>query len=267
VRQILGERLSDTLATPAAAPYPAVSRSSPLPLYHQVKTDIRHRIERREWSAGHRIPSEAELCANYGASRITIRRAIGDLAAEGMLLRVSGRGTYVREPTVTAGQRGLTSFTQEMGGLGLRVGARLLRSTVEPAAARVAERLSVSEGEPVVVIARLRTGDGRPIGIQTAHLAARRFPGLERAELGDGSLYGHLSRAYGFVPAEAEEIFEVGPIRRRDADLLEVRPGTCGFLVQRLTYDIDGRPAEYVTAVMRGDRYRIHIGLRSPAHS
>jgi GntR family transcriptional regulator len=256
--------VSDTLAAAAAGAvaYPVVSRSSPLPLYHQVKTDIRQRIERREWPPGHRIPSEAELCERYGASRITIRRAIGDLAAEGLLLRISGRGTYVREPTVTAGPRGLTSFTQEMAGLGLRAGARLLRVAVEPAPARVAELLSLGDGEPVVIITRLRTGDGRPIGIQTVHLPARRFPGLERADLGDGSLYSYLERHYGFRPAEAEETFEVGAIRRPDAELLEVRPSTCGFLVQRLTYDAEGRPTEYVTAVMRGDRYRVRIGLR-----
>jgi GntR family transcriptional regulator len=247
--------------------YPAVSRSSPLPLYYQVKTDIRQRIERREWPAGHRIPSEAELCERYGASRITIRRALGDLAAEGLLQRVSGRGTYVREPPITAGPRGLTSFTEEMAGLGLHAGAQVLRSAVEPASATVAERLALDHAAPVVVIARLRTGDGRPIGVQTVHLPAQRFPGLDRADLGDGSLYAYLERHYGFRPAAAEETFEVGGIRRRDADLLEVRPGTCGFLVQRLTYDAQGRPVEYVTAVMRGDRYRIKIGLRIPPHA
>ena len=256
--------MSKTLPLSARAAYPAVSRSSPLPLYHQVKTDIRRRIEQGEWRPGGNIPSEAELCEHYGASRITIRRAIGDLAAEGLLLRISGRGTYVREPAVTAGPRGLTSFTQEMAGLGLRAGARLLHIEVQPASAEYAARLAVPEGEPVVAIARLRTGDGKPIGIQTSRLPARRFPGLERAELGDGSLYTYLAEHYGFAPADAEEIFEVGPIRRRDAELLEVRPGTCGFFVQRLTYDADGRIAEHVSAVMRGDRYRIRIGLRAP---
>ncbi len=256
--------MSKTLPMTAQRAHPALSRSSPLPLYHQVKTDIRRRIERGEWRPGDNIPSEAELCGHYGASRITIRRAIGDLASEGLLLRISGRGTYVREPTVTAGPRGLTSFTQEMAGLGLQAGARLLGIELQAAPAEVAARLAVPEGEPVVVIARLRTGDGKPIGIQTSRLPAQRFPGLEQAELGDGSLYAYLADHYGFALSDAEEIFEVGPIRRRDADLLEVRPGTCGFFVQRLTYDADGRPVEYVSAVMRGDRYRIRIGLRAP---
>lgn len=265
----MGETVSDALAGAAAgaAAYSVVSRSSPLPLYYQVKTDIRQRIERREWLAGHRIPSESELCERYGASRITIRRALGDLAADGLLQRVSGRGTYVREPPITAGPRGLTSFTEEMAGLGLRAGAQVLGSAVEPATATVAERLALDDAAPVVVITRLRTGDGRPIGIQTVHLPAGRFPGLEHADLGDGSLYAYLERHYGFRPAEAEETFEVGGIRRRDAELLEVRPGTCAFLVQRLTFDAEGRPAEYVTAVMRGDRYRIRIGLRIPPHA
>lgn len=252
--------MPDTLtAGDGASVYHVVSRSSPLPLYYQVKTDIRQRIERREWAAGHRIPSEAELCERYGASRITIRRAIGDLAAEGRLQRISGRGTYVREPPITAGPRGLTSFTEEMGGLGLQAGAQVLGCEVRPAPAAVAELLAIDALAPVVVITRLRTGDGRPIGIQTARLPAQRFPGLERADLGDYSLYAYLEQHYGFRPGAAEETFDVKAIRRHEAELLEVRPGTCGFFVQRLTRDADGRPAEYVTAVMRGDRYRIRM--------
>lgn len=243
-------------------PHRSVSRSSPIPLYHQVASDLRRRVERGEWAAGARIPTETELCAHYEASRITIRRALGDLTAQGLLVRAAGRGTFVRDPTLTAGPRGLTSFTTEMAGLGLRAGAKVLELQRVPAPDEVAERLGLAVGEEVVALTRLRTGDGKPIGLQTAHLPARLFPGLEGADLGDGSLYGYLGEHYGVRPAEAEETFEVGPIRRQAAELLEVRPGVCGFQVQRLTYDADGRAFEYVRSVMRGDRYRIRIGLR-----
>jgi GntR family transcriptional regulator, N-acetylglucosamine utilization regulator len=243
--------------------YRTVSRSSRLPLYHQVELDMRRRVEDGQWRAGDRIPSESELCDHYGASRITIRRAISELVADGLLVRYPGRGTFVREPTFTAGPRGLTSFTQEMASLGLRASAKVMDVRRRPVPADVADRLGLSPGEDVVVLTRLRTGDGKPMGVQTAYLPAELVPGMELAELGDGSLYTFLAEMYGVQPAEAEEVFEVGPIRGADAQLLDVRSGTCGFHVERLTLDADGQPIEYVRSVIRGDRYRIRMSLNA----
>ncbi|MGH3095420.1 MAG: GntR family transcriptional regulator [Streptosporangiales bacterium] len=257
----MSARSTPVVRSVGGSDFQAVSRSSPIPLYHQVKTDLRARVERGDWQPGERIGGEAELCERYGASRITIRRAVGDLVAEGLLVRLSGRGTFVREPTLTAGPRGLSSFTEEMAGLGMRAGAEVVRVELRAASDEVASQLALEEGDPLVVVTRLRTGDGKPIGIQAAHLPAHRFPGLENADLTDTSLYEHLGRTYGFAPTEAEETFEVGPIRKRDANLLGVRAGSCGFYVRRRTFDTAG-VAEYVSTVMRGDRYRIRIGLR-----
>jgi GntR family transcriptional regulator len=244
--------------------YRTVSRSSRLPLYHQVELDMRRRVEAGQWRAGDRIPSESELCDHYGASRITIRRAISELAADGLLVRFPGRGTFVREPTFTAAPRGLTSFTQEMASLGLRASAKVIDVRRQPVPPDVADRLGLSNRDHVVVLTRLRTGDGKPMGVQTAYLPAELVPGLEQAELGDRSLYTFLAEEYGVQPAEAEEVFEVGPIRGPDAGLLDVRAGTCGFHVERLTVDADSHPIEYVRSVIRGDRYRIRMRLHAP---
>jgi GntR family transcriptional regulator len=239
-----------------------VSRASRLPLYDQIESDIARRITSGEWSPGAKVPPEHELCRLFGASRITVRHALGNLVARGLVAREAGRGTFVREPAVTAGARGLTSFTGEMAALGLRAGARVLKSAVEPASPDVADRLDVAPGERLVIISRLRLGNGKPIGIQTAHLPARRFPGLERADLENRSLYEYLEQRYGIVPREADETFLVAPLRGREARLLGVTPGICGLLVERVTYDSAG-PYEFVASTMRADRYRIRLGLRA----
>ncbi len=222
---------------------------------------MRGRIQTGRWRPGQRIPSEHELCSLYGVSRITIRQAISNLAAGGLLVREPGRGTFVREPTITAGSRGLTSFTEEMAQLGLRAGARMLSVGKEPASTELAERLRLTPGDPVVVIQRLRLGDGKPIGIQTSRLLHARFPGLEQVDLADSSLYAYLEEHYGVVPTEAEETFDVVAIDAKDARVLKVKPGACGFRVQRLTLD-PGGPFEFVTSIMRGDRYQVRLGLR-----
>jgi GntR family transcriptional regulator len=239
-----------------------LSKASRLPLYHQVESDVRERIASGEWAPGEQIPTEKALCAFYGASRVTIRQAIGNLVAEGLLVREAGRGTFVRAMRITAGARGLTSFSDEIAGLGLRAGSKVLRSVIEPCPANAADRLRLHEGAPVVAITRLRLGDGSPVGIQTALLPADRFPGLEQVDLSERSLYQTLAEQYGVRPGEAEETFYVAPIRGDDARLLEVRSGSCGFRVERVTFDEESA-FEFATSVLRGDRYSVRLGLRA----
>jgi GntR family transcriptional regulator len=250
-----------SIAEPGAGTrYLVVSRSSPLPLYHQVEVDMRQRIESGEWRRGEQIPTEAELCTIYGASRVTIREAVRRLTDEGLLVRRRGSGTFVREARITAGARGLTSFTEEMAALGLHGESRVLSVTVTTSTA-VTAKLGLEPAANLIAIRRLRLAGGTPMGIQCAYLPADRFPGLDTIDLGAGSLYGLLADRYGVVLAEAEEIFEVAQIRAGDARLLQVPAGSCGFHVERLTFD-EQSAFEYVTSIMRGDRYRVRIGLR-----
>jgi GntR family transcriptional regulator len=252
-----------TAAQPAESPrYLVVSRSSPLPLYHQVEVDMRRRIESGEWRRGEQIPTEAELCTVYGASRVTIREAVRRLTDEGLLIRRRGSGTFVREARLTAGARGLTSFTEEMAALGMRGESHVLSVTVQASNPQVNDRLRLDPRAEVIAIRRLRLAGGTPMGIQCAYLPADRFPGLDKIDLGSGSLYATLADRYGVVPAEAEETFEVAPIRAADARLLQAATGSCGFRVERLTFDQSGA-FEFVTSIMRGDRYRVRIGLRT----
>lgn len=239
-----------------------VDRDRPEPLYHQVREDLRTRIDNGAWDIGEQIPTEDELCDLYQVSRITIRRAVSDLVDAGLLMRAHGRGTFVRNPRMIAGARGLTSFTREMQDLGLNPGSRLLDRAVIPAEGHIAEALQLTEGDDVTVLRRLRTGDGDPIGLQTAHLPVKRFPDLPKVEL-EGSLYAHLERHYGLRPTEATETYRVTRAEGRDAELLDVADGACSFQVERLTFDREG-PFELVTSIMRGDRYEIRSNLRPP---
>lgn len=223
---------------------------------------MRRRVASGEWQPGEQIPTEAELCTVYGASRVTIREAIRRLTDEGLLIRRRGSGTFVREARITAGARGLTSFTEEMAALGMHGESRVLSVAVQASQPAVSDRLGLTPRAEVVAIRRLRLAGGTPMGIQCAYLPVDRFPGLDKIDLGSGSLYAALADRYGVVPVEAEETFEVAPIRAADARLLQAASGSCGFRVERLTFDQSGA-FEFVTSIMRGDRYRVRIGLRT----
>jgi GntR family transcriptional regulator len=249
------------VAAPARGPaVPRVSRANVDPLYRQIAADMRARIRSGSWPAGSRLDGEVELGRVYGASRITVRQALEILAREGLLSRQPGRGTFVLEPVITSGPRLLTSFTEEMRGQGHTPSSRVLRQRAVRSPDEIARRLGLRSGDPVVVLERLRLGDGRPVGIQVAWLPARLFPGLEHAELSNRSLYAYLLETYGVEPTDAEEMFSVAEVPDKNATLLGLGPGSCGIRVERITY-AGNEPIEFVISVMRPDRYRVQLRL------
>lgn len=244
--------------------YRTALKNSPIPMHYQVEQDMRERIETGAWKPGQQVPSEKELCALYKVSRTTLRQAISGLVDEGLIVRERGKGSFIRDSIITAGARGLTSFSDEMATMGKRAGAYVLGIQQVPASPEMARKLRIETGAQLVVIKRVRYANESPMGIQIASLPSARFPGLEKADLTDRSLYKYLQEHYGVVIAEAEEIFSITSISEQDAHLLNTREGACGFYVERLTFDGAKEPFEFVTSIMRGDRYRIQLFLRAP---
>jgi len=243
-------------------PYRTVRRTSPYPLYWQVEHDLRERIADGVLARGERIPSEQKLSDLYGASRITIRQALSNLASEGLVSREPGRGTFVRDDNLGAATRQFRSFTSEMMRSGLRLKTRVLHQGVVPAHGTLVDRFGIEEGTPVFRVDRLREADGEPIALQRSNLPADRFPGLDSADL-TGSLYSHLLEAYGVEPVEADEVIKVtSPGEDREAvAALEITADSCVFLIERLSYD-DVGPIDYSRSLVRGDRYQFNHRLR-----
>jgi len=242
-----------------------LDRSRPEPLWHQLAEALRARIASGEWPPGFQIPTEDQLCETFGVSRITVRQGVARLEAEGLLRRDQGRGTFVRDARLIAGDSGLTSFTEEVLRLGVRAGSRVIGAGVEPATAHVADALGIEEGDDVTVVRRLRLGDGSPMGIQTAHIRTDRAPDLAEHVGGVASLYELLRERYGIVPEEAREVYRVGSASPQDAEILEIEPGSPVFIVERTTVDARG-PFEFTASTMRGDRYEIRSTLRTSYH-
>ena len=113
----------------------AINDSAVVPLYQQVKDDIRAAIESGKYKTNEKIPPEPELSAEYSVSRITVRRAVEELCAEGYLVKMQGRGTFVSKPRIHrkfASGRGTASFTETCKEYGMVPGARLLNRQIVP---------------------------------------------------------------------------------------------------------------------------------------
>ncbi|MGW5474857.1 GntR family transcriptional regulator [Streptomyces chartreusis] len=205
---------------------------------------------------GDAIPSERSLCAALNVSRPTLRAAVDELVAAGLLVREHGRGMFVAPEKIT---QELVSDHQAMV-VPRASGAwtsRLLEFTTIAAGARVGRKLHLSPAADIVYVARLRLVDGVPMAIEHLHIPASLVPALTEQELEAGDLYEHLHHRHGVQVSEAVQTIEPTVVSQAEAKILEVPHLSPALLFERLTTDTDGRAVEYVHSIYRGDRYRI----------
>ena len=220
----------------------------------EVRDLVRDLIESLE--VGQAIPPERRLCEQLGVSRLTLRAALDDLVAEGLLTRRHGSGTYVSEPKI-AQPLTLTSFSEDMRRRGMVPGSRTLELTVVPAGARLGRRLQLSPEEPVLRARRLRLADDEPMALEVLHVPAAMVPGLIRGDLENASFYEILEDRYGIAIASGTQTIEPTVTNEEESEALGVPLHSPAFLFERTTLSGSGRPVEFVRSFYRGDRYRL----------
>jgi GntR family transcriptional regulator len=224
----------------------------------ETREQVLELIERL--SVGQAIPSERQLSADLGVSRLTVRAALDDLVREGYLVRRRGSGTFVSEPKI-AQELTMTSFTEDMRRRGLQPESRTLALNIIPAGARLGRLLHVSPSEPVLVAERLRLADGETMAIETLHVRESLVPALTAADLERGSFYELLAERYGIVIGGGIQTIEPTVTNEEESRALGVPLHSPAFLFERFTQSEAGDPVEYVHSIYRGDRYRLVTGL------
>jgi len=236
-------------------------KGGPLPRYYQLKEIIRERIIGGDWPPGSLIPSERELCEQYGISRMTARRSISELAHEGLLYREQGKGTYVGRPKIAQQLLRLTGFTEDMQARERRPGAKVLSAEMWPADEAAAERLRIKVGQPIYRLRRLRLADSEPLALETSCIS---FIGCERLldnNLERDSLYQLLATTFDMPPLEAEQELEADLAGEEESRLLDVPIGSPVLRTRRVTTTRRNQPVEFATSVYRGDKYRFYTRM------
>lgn len=208
------------------------------------------------------LPTERELAARFGVSRMTIRQALRTLIDEGHIYAVRGQGTFVSEPRVSKTQA-LTSFSDDMRARGYRPGSRLLEASLGTADASTAKALGVDLGSAVYRIERVRLADDAPMCHELVQLPARLFPGLLDQDL-ESSLYQILENRYRTRVVRGDQTIRAISLDRRRADLLGVTPRSSALSVQRISTDDRGRLVERAESVYRADRYDFTTTVTRP---
>jgi GntR family transcriptional regulator len=218
------------------------------PAHAQIEAALDAAIERGRLAPGDRLPAERLLAERYGVSRMTLRQALGELERRGRLVRNKGRygGTFVAEPKLELA--GTSALSDQLRGLGLAAGARVLSARV-----RRATRDEQELGARVHAIERVRLANGEPVALERGAYSVDAYPDLLDGRL-DGSLYERIRAQYDEVPVRARERLEPGVADDDEAAALELEPGAPVMRVERTAYAASGRAVERSHDVFRGDR-------------
>lgn len=244
-----------------------IDRNSPVPYYAQLKEILREQIELGNWKPGSAIPGEPELCRLFDVSRTVVRQALREMAYEGLVIRKKGKGTFIAEPKISESLiQDLTGFYEDMVARGLRPLTKVLKQEIVPASAKVAGRLAISPGDPVVEIVRLRSIQREPMLLVTTYLPSARCPNLVHADLANHSLYAYLEDECHLTLARGHRSLEAILADEQVAELLGVKKGSPLILLESVSYLTDGAPIEYFHALHRGDRSRFEVELIRVRH-
>ena len=239
-----------------------VDSSDVMPLYHQLKLQIREQAKRLEPDT--MIPSEKELIDLSGVGRATVRRAISDLVQEGFLQTHQGRGTFTARPRIETALSRPAGFTETMRRLGRSPSTKVLLLERIKASPDVAAQLGVAAGEGIYVIERLRLIDDEPCMVERTHMPEQNAPGLIEQDL-CCSLYELLAQEYGIEPASGTETVVAVNADPHLASVLEVPVASALLATVRVTTTSDGRPFEYTLRHARGDLLAFTVALDSGA--
>jgi GntR family transcriptional regulator len=250
----------------ASLPTSRIDRTSPVPFYFQLKKTLAEEIVAGRWLPGDQLASEPSICAHFDVSRTTVRQALGELEAEGMILREKGRGTFVAPPRSTAWLlQSSHGFYEEAAGGGHLVRSRVLRRGLGTLPSWACDALDLTEGSVGVTVERLRWVDELLVMYVITHLPEHLAGTVLPADLETGSLYQTLEQGEGVSVFGGRRVVEAVTGQEELARLLEVEPGTPLLFVESVSWDRDLRPFECYRAWHRGDRTKIEVQVLNQA--
>ena len=232
------------------------------PLYVRLMEDLLADI-RRAYQPGDLLPTQHVLAERYGASLITIKRALDEIGRMGLVESVRGRGTIVRRPMVVDVHTGVSSWTETMRAMGAEPRTSWNQTTLESGSPEVRRLLRLKSGQKLAVIRRLRLLDDEPIALISNQIPDDLVPGLARDGLKEESLYGLLRKRYGITVAYADE--EVTAKQAEDFEVEAFGPGCSTVLqVTRTSYNAEDQPIEFsrLTAPISRYTYRVRISAQ-----
>ncbi len=239
-----------------------IDLQSEIPIYIQIRDDIKGKILSGKLACGDKIASEQKLMEEYNVSRVTLRNAIAALSKEGLLIKKQGKGTFVNTRKIQNKLELLNSFTETCKGAGLCSKSKTLLSKIESPSPTQKSILNLEDREKILHIRRLRFAGEDPIMYEDDYFPYYKYAFLEKEDL-SGSLFEVL-RKYHIIPLSnisgddmiPLSTLEVLQTNQEQSELLQCNIGTPIFYIKTVIYDTDKQPIHIGIQYMLGDRFK-----------
>ena len=228
---------------------------SPLPLYVQIRDNLRRKILEGSYAVHERLPSENDLMNAFGVSRITIRQALRDLYNEGLVFSAQGKGTYVSKPKAVQNVQRLQGFGEAMAAQGYEATARLLSIQEHRPPKPVIAALQLLSSEDVIEVKRVRYLNREAVCVEHSYFPldiGRRLFGLDLS----GDIFPMLENLFGIALGRADIGLDATLTDEDIQHFLGLKAGEPILRVERLTHDRGGRPIDFEYLCYRGDSFK-----------
>ncbi len=223
-------------------------------LYIQLMRIFLDNINNGRWQLKERIPSEDELCSQYGVSRITVRQAVNNLVSDGYLTKIQGKGTYVASNLPVVGLAMKTGLTERIFGREVALEREILNRGLRQPSPEIREYLR-SASEIFYVLSR-RLAEGSAAYIEEAFIPHDMLPYLDELDISQNSLYSYLQERGTKKIFRMSQTIDISPADAHAAEALGAEPGTPVLVIHRLFFSSDNTPVAYTRIQGRTDRYK-----------
>lgn len=240
-----------------------VDENNPMPKYLQISAWLKELIKTNRYRAGEKLPSEVTLSKQCGVHRNTLRQAISELAAAGLVRKERGTGTFVANPAPVELHHKLeriASTTDLMQNRGITQHSKIIGKKVKTAQPRIAEALQLVSDQKVIVVQRVRIGDGTPYIYEKSHLPYDLFKPILKMDL-TGSMYKIISKHFDIVLARSKQTISAVNLNPKIAKILHLPANSAGIFMESITFNEKSIPVEVLYSYHRGDTYKLEIEL------
>ncbi|MBC7961272.1 MAG: GntR family transcriptional regulator [Vallitaleaceae bacterium] len=235
-----------------------IDKKSPIPVYYQLKSNILSKIKGQEYTEDNLIPSERELGELLGISRMTVRQALNQLVAEGVLYREKGKGTFVAKQKIV--QKNIMSFSETVKLRGLVPSTEILYFCKNTENQKIREILDVEANECLYHLKRLRLANQKPIGIEEVFLPERYFHEFEKHDF-TSSLYTLIREDYLYIINHIDSTIQSEKPSKEEKTLLKLSANIPVLRISGISYSSLGVKLFYQNDVYRSDEYTYNIRI------
>jgi len=236
----------------------SIDKNSVIPIYYQLAKLFEGKIQRGELKPGEAMPTEMKIVADFGVSRMTVRRAIAELVAKGMVYAQQGKGTFVSSPKLDKVVFELNNFDQEIKERGLEYKTTLIEAKIVRANEQLKEIFGLKNDNTRFLYYRtVLSAEDERLAYETKYTIYTKSKPILELELQDPTLPSLIKANSDYLPISSQKVLQAAVSTKEEASILGIGLNAPLFVVEQIIYDLEQKPIGWGKSVYRGDRYKL----------